>query len=1008
MNQPSFWLEITDQYVIENFDRLVRYVKNYDYDQSQENKDGDFCQTYQHLKSVAENYADAIFKTKLYDTPQFDIPVKKVIRILATTILTAKKMDLDNHSFILALIHLLIINNKYISSETCMRYSEIVKDCIGRRTIKDLGFSWFDIDVADDEFSISTFWNKLSKTSFKPDNGQDTIYIHENNGCLILDDNRLILTDLNYDAYTKDKHRLKTEFKTAVGIDVHPKNGSKIKNINELIGSIAAIAGGFSQMRPSPKAILKTYSDYETIIVRVTQKMGVVAETIDPNYEHESGKVYIDDKIALIPGKYFLKEIREGDYLPVVRNRHPDFPFRIDRNMVSQFINDHTSILKDSYEDAYAIFIDRFKDGTRWLSDEGLILNVFDNETDNYLWPEIKDTISEGLAAKIRIKSTSFDKNGTCLIKGTFIKSEEPVEDMEDFEDNAYIEFANNFLGYAERTFSPKFKNETNQTDNIEANAVRLLGILSQQLAFKKFKYDSFERIAHLVFSMIILRMADSNEEADYINRRIDFQKAIVRFAQGDSPSAITMPDTDVEEDESIKAEKEIFTAIRSYQEHTDAGNKTRIAPDMNRTSDIIKDLVSASNSLIDKIEVSELNRIKKSICARLDVADQYQNIYNDQTNYGTESDTLEFKSSCVLPPSNRASDSTIKDINLQKWNILKAVCAFLNSPSGGELLIGVNDSGFAVGLTEDLNTLSKLGYIFEPTSDRLRTYIKLFVDNGFSTVDGNITGKAITLDRIQYIIEQNAENKEIIRIKINPFPWDVVRISDPDRPEGFADKYTRTSGASTPLNKADTREIRIRKRNALDKDNYKMSKIMQAIDDKTIVEIKNYCGAEGLSDRRLEPHKITDNRKAFMAYDINRKEMRLFKFSRFKETGLTVTGEKWKHEQKHTDLNIDIFGIAGTLSSKPEQIMVKLTDYAYSLLIEECDIDRYSEKTAGIITQNTDVDKTEFPWMLNTAVNGFAGIVRFILGLPGMTKIHKTPQLEAYIESIKAGQSNK
>ncbi|MGV0028889.1 AlbA family DNA-binding domain-containing protein [Phormidesmis priestleyi] len=65
------------------------------------------------------------------------------------------------------------------------------------------------------------------------------------------------------------------------------------------------------------------------------------------------------------------------------------------------------------------------------------------------------------------------------------------------------------------------------------------------------------------------------------------------------------------------------------------------------------------------------------------------------------ESATLEFKSTARWNLKEAKKDRTMEEV------ILKTIAAFLNT-QGGTLLIGVDDSGQAIGLTHDYNTLQK------------------------------------------------------------------------------------------------------------------------------------------------------------------------------------------------------------------------------------------------------------------------------------------------------------
>lgn len=1005
MRQPSFWLKITNQYVIENFDQLLKYVKNYYYDPAQDSEEGDFCQTCKYLKSVADDYSGIIRNLKLYETPEFDIPIDKVIRILAASVLAAKKLNTDDFDGLSALINLVLLYNNGITSETEREYLEIIRNCIRRCHIRRFSFSW--VDLESENFMIGPFQSKLGKTEFgEAPRGECRVY--ENRGSLILKEGVTTLSNLNY--YDFKKKKLKTELKIDLGIDVKPSNVASVGSVDDLLRLYPVICGDFKEMKPSPETVLKTYSDTETIFVRVKRVAGikVEVETVDPGYQYETGNVFIDMEYAMISNRFFFSILREGDYLPVIRNQHPTLLFRIDKRWAGYFIEEWAQDLIESEEDVKAYFVKEFNGGTRWISESGLFLNIFNNDvTEDGMMGELERAKRENLPCIARIHSTQFD-NFNCLVKGRFVGvcDDSLISEDADMPDRAYGNFVKGFLEYME--YNRPDEDADEKIEPIETDSVRMIALLTYKLALKYYHSDTFSRIQSLIISMLLYRMSEADAEADYIRQQLDYQKTIIRFAQGESPAALPVSsEVTFDSIDDVRLRKEIVRILRTYKDRTDCSRDLSVSflrnTGLSSIPPIVRELVNASNSLIDKIDLSEINSIKKSICSHLGVADQFSNIYSESTNYGVESDFLEFKTSCVLPPDDQRTNSLLKDMDLQRWNILKAVCAFMNSLAGGELLIGVADSGFAIGLRNDIETLFREHRIQEPTSDRLRTYLKLFIDHAFITADGRVSGTAITAERIQYIIEPNKENLEIIRVKISPYPWDVVKISAPDKPDGFHDAYIRTSGASTPLSRDGVRETKLRKIKALDRDDYKTAKLLQAMDDKIVVEIKNYSGVNGVSNRKVEPYKILSNNKAFLAYDLDRKDMRLFKFSRFKDEDLRLTKEKWQFQKKHIDRDVDIFGMVETTEFPQERVQVKLCDYARNLLMEECDTTPFTEKSGeNRIIPNLDTsDRKDFPWILDVKVNNFGGITRFILGLPGKTKVFSTPRLTEYISTL-------
>ena len=59
--QPSFWLDVKKEYVIENFENLLTYLRYYTYIDEEEKSDGDFNRTFKCLKEVVEDYINEIF-----------------------------------------------------------------------------------------------------------------------------------------------------------------------------------------------------------------------------------------------------------------------------------------------------------------------------------------------------------------------------------------------------------------------------------------------------------------------------------------------------------------------------------------------------------------------------------------------------------------------------------------------------------------------------------------------------------------------------------------------------------------------------------------------------------------------------------------------------------------------------------------------------------------------------------------------------------------------------------
>ena len=67
-----------------------------------------------------------------------------------------------------------------------------------------------------------------------------------------------------------------------------------------------------------------------------------------------------------------------------------------------------------------------------------------------------------------------------------------------------------------------------------------------------------------------------------------------------------------------------------------------------------------------------------------------------------------------VYPPDNHMK----ADEFAQNTNIMKAICAFLNSTTGGTLYLGVNDQGYVVGIDNDMKYLKMQLYLRKAEAD--------------------------------------------------------------------------------------------------------------------------------------------------------------------------------------------------------------------------------------------------------------------------------------------------
>jgi hypothetical protein len=120
------------------------------------------------------------------------------------------------------------------------------------------------------------------------------------------------------------------------------------------------------------------------------------------------------------------------------------------------------------------------------------------------------------------------------------------------------------------------------------------------------------------------------------------------------------------------------------------------------------------------------------------------------------ETRTTEFKVAACWNARTRRKDDTMKD------NIIEEVAAFLNSPDGGTLIIGVEDDDTVVGLEEDYNTANSR----KNNQDGYMLFLRDTLRNGL------VRDCSLYYD----IVFARYKNCEVCLVDVKPAPWPVFK----------------------------------------------------------------------------------------------------------------------------------------------------------------------------------------------------------------------------------------
>jgi hypothetical protein len=830
----TFWLQVKESYIIENFSALVKYLCNYVAPVGAD--DPDFDATYTCLKNVAHEHCDKARRCiNLFEqhNPNSELDLTTLVKVASASILTAHKLKHDeDYSLMLNLVNILLLHKSTSSAKNCTDMLDFVKACIEHRPVERLGLTWHSLECSLDiitEHLLNTQWGNRQEGA--------PIYYFEHNGLAIVDNNSLTISTQNLDTWSKGK--LQNVMPIPYNISVQSVATDRLKASATPLDAIAKtteLLTEISQFKPSTAKVRHDCVKGMTTSVKIIRKQfnTITARTVDPRFNTVEGRVFINSyqmaQNTLISRDELYQQLNVDDYLLVRYIHTSKAEFEIDLAIYNDFYADEAQLICDAEAEAEAMFITEFNGGTRWLSSHGLLLNVSEAKLTDDDREELNAAIDGNLAVTLRIKDVFTNENGNSVINAIFCPKGttelNPPVNTPEFRREAMLSLIDDFCGFCQAEFEA-LPAESNQ---LKIDDIIGLVVASRILyKFSALQDTTMDRVKVLAAAILLAECCGDEMTSDkaFMQHEMKFLECGVKFVRGEcSPATLALPYVaTLEGVADVQHREQVVKSLSTYKQDDQLTDTEQTAYDANEAGSItvatiekISKLVEASNILLGKIQPQSLARIKAEIATCLELDDEYipKVIDNDQTYYGVESDTIEFKSSIVFPPCNRQINSLTADPENQKWAIVKTICGFLNSHNGGELYLGVRDNGYACvgGIRNDIDALFNLGKISIKGYDSYRRYVKNILDSAFQSYDKKYHDTDITAEII-YDYIKDKEEQEIMRIHVNPFKHDAVRITLPQRPEWISDAYVRTSGATVPLSEVKRQEISERRRSS-------------------------------------------------------------------------------------------------------------------------------------------------------------------------------------------------
>ncbi len=819
-NRPQFWLQIRKDYIFDNFENLISYLRQYTYTPAEEHPD--YNATLECMTVLSEEIGNTIRDTPYYRPLELHHGVDKTIRLFCATIMASIKAGITAWSIISSLIDLLMKSlDTHVSGDILLKIYNLQIKCIRKSPLVSCGFSWDDIMYPEIASTMLLF--NLTKMKFHEPGEDQPNYFVENHGLLLVPHKGLIrLTPMNRHTYQYSEVETQFILPDFLRVDMPKKEYEKVSDFDELYKITSRIISAMDQMQASPQSQpLKTYTpDSEAFIVRITSKRGlrVDAVTVDPTYRQVSGKVLLKMPPKRPSMTALNSLLEEGDYLYVhLCEDDDDFRFEV-IDAFEDYYREYVCNAADKTR--LAIFSTYYAKGTEWITQDGMRLGIDNTKADTFDEEELRvfnDAIATRKPVELRLYYKAPDKDKDTFfayasLGSTFQSFSEEEHFTQDQAEKAMLE---SFLKYChEAGYKIEDNNIFGNFEHVDsALCVPLISLLSHVM--EQHLQTTCARLEFITAGVMLCKLLSRTEEVAYLEHERKFLYSEVMFAQN-KPIVPLTHDPSLDGLPEIERHEQIIDTLSRYH-HKEVSKFGYWRLRQGNVMETVSALVDASNSLIDIIDDSERNNIKQAIARTLNVEDEYVSILDERTFYGTEGISLEFKSSVVFPPANRRRfASYVADPDMQKWAIIKAICGFLNSRSGGELLLGVNDAGYAVGLDDDLRKLHELRIISSPDADHYRNYLQLMLDRSFIEPDPKVSSSDITQTYLTYNIEENAEGKTIMRIQVRPYRKDLVSMASPasDRPQGVEDSYVRLSGRTVPVTPVILSEIRKYKTN--------------------------------------------------------------------------------------------------------------------------------------------------------------------------------------------------
>ncbi len=937
-DKTPLWLDLRKEYIDDNFEKLQAYLAGCVSDGRK--KDSFFDTTIELFRERIEDLLATVTARPIFQDPEERKRITFNTSLLATYLLADGQHPLALPAYVAFMGQLCILNPRM--SDHCINAA--VKR-LRHEKVANLGFGWKDLDKIGSELFAHN-----ASTLVKFDVPLSTPLIYTKHGTAYISKDGVFLT---HDTAAEAKKVIKSgadSLDTGIGITLRTMSSQKLKqSMENNLTEMEEFTKDFiqQQYKVQNKRVavnLLSYFENDDALVRITEidAYGTIhVETADPQYHKLQGTIQFErPSLFYYNMNQLYLFLKVGDYLPTTIRNVETPTFNIERQLTEFFVEDTRAAYEERNE-FLAKLIDERDTNCRWITEFGEVMFTVNNHKYN-----------RGDFAFLSVKKFNHgDYYG---------KIDAIIEGDADIDFDERTARHDCIRAFAQQMSAPV---EAKQEETSELSPMVISLLMKQMFAYQRTLLKPSDRFRFLANASVMAEMIGDDLSASYTKFTRNYLRALVQFVLNEDMSEIQLtPDEDYKDATSTKVRMEVIDLLKQYGMKEDSKRLADAIQEYKDTMPMLSRLarlIQTANAMQDTLSGSALNVIKREIIKTLSIETE-----NDAdleaasgTYLGIESGTQEFKTSIIFPSNNNMQP----DEYAQNMNVLKGVCAFLNSTTGGVLYLGVNDQGYVTGVENDMKYLSQTS---------IDSYLRYIQDTA---------KKHFGIDTLPYLRIEPLYDNQVVAIHVDPHPYRVVELNNT--------AYLRVNAESREMPEGMRQQLIASKVFTKKNQAAAISLLQHACSQRKRVVLHNYASSNSgkVADRTVEAYDVRPEDGLAICYDCKKLECSVFKINRIGYVEI-LDSEPWSHTAVHKKIDVDVFHMSGT---KPVAVSLQLDLMAKNLLIEE-----FPSAKDCIKPHKGDNNI----WYFDTEVYQMEGIGRFYLGLANHIKILQAPELEKFV----------